>query len=97
MGRDQNVSSPMTKDYVDDERKILRILAQRYELKEELGKGAHGRIYSGRDKITKLPIAVKVVSFNLTLIIYIQMEKVHKNKSKFVREISLMKDMQKYG
>ncbi len=25
------------------------------------------------------------------------MEKVQKNKSKFVREISLMKDMQKYG
>jgi len=39
------------------------VLAQRYELKEELGRGAHGRIYSGRDKITKQVIAVKVVSY----------------------------------
>ena len=47
--------------YLDAERKVLRILCQRYELKEELGKGAHGRIFSGRDKISKLPIAVKIV------------------------------------
>jgi hypothetical protein len=61
MGKDSNMSM-LTKDYVDAEKKILRVLSQRYELKEELGKGAHGRIYSGRDKITKMPIAIKVVS-----------------------------------
>ena len=54
--------SMLTKDYVDVEKKILRVLSQRYELRDELGKGAHGRIYAGRDKITKQPIAVKVVS-----------------------------------
>lgn len=41
------------KEYVDPEKKVLRMLNQRYELREELGKGAHGRIYSGRDKLTK--------------------------------------------
>ena len=61
MGKDTNMSM-LTKDYVDVEKKILRVLSQRYELREELGKGAHGRIYAGRDKITKQPIAVKVVS-----------------------------------
>ena len=54
--------SMISKDYIDVEKKILSVLAQRYELREELGKGAHGRIYSGRDKVTKLPFAVKVVS-----------------------------------
>ena len=38
-----------------------RVINQRYELKEELGKGAHGRIYSGKDRVSKIPIAVKVV------------------------------------
>ena len=52
----------ISKDYIDPEKKILRVLSQRYELREELGKGAHGKIYSGRDKITKQLIAVKVVS-----------------------------------
>lgn len=40
-------------DYIDFEKDVPRVLNQRYELKEELGKGAHGRIYSGRDKISK--------------------------------------------
>ena len=50
---------------MDVDKKVLRLLNARYELKEELGRGAHGRIYSGRDKFTKQPIAVKIVSFNL--------------------------------
>ena len=87
--------SQLLKDYIDPEKKILRVLSQRYELKEELGKGAHGRIYSGKDKVTKFSIAVKVVRINALQ--KIQMEKLQKNKSKFIREISLMKDMQKYG
>ena len=37
------------------------MIGGRYELKEELGRGAHGRIYSGRDKITRHSIAVKLV------------------------------------
>jgi hypothetical protein len=44
MGKDSNMTM-LTKDYVDAEKKILRVLSQRYELREELGKGAHGRIY----------------------------------------------------
>ncbi len=87
--------SQLLKDYIDPEKKILRVLSQRYELKEELGKGAHGRIYSGKDKVTKFSIAVKVVRINALK--NKQMEKLQKNKSKFIREISLMKDMQKYG
>ena len=57
-----NTTQLISKDYVDPERKVLRLLNQRFELREELGKGAHGRIYSGRDKMTKQSIAVKVVS-----------------------------------
>lgn len=56
------MQSQINKEYVDVDRKVLRLLNQRYELKEELGKGAHGRIYSGRDKVTKQGIAVKIVS-----------------------------------
>jgi len=48
-----NILEPSLCDYVDSEKKIVRVLNYRYELKEELGKGAHGRIYSGRDKSTK--------------------------------------------
>ena len=51
-------------DYLDVEKQVPRLISARYELKEELGKGAHGRIYSGRDKVTKAPIAVKLVSVN---------------------------------
>jgi len=48
-----------------------------------LGKGAHGRIYLATDLVTKDRVAIKM------------MEKSSKNKSKFQREISLMKDMMK--
>lgn len=48
-----------------------------------LGKGAHGRIYLAVDLVTKDRVAIKL------------MEKSSKNKSKFQREISLMKDMMK--
>jgi hypothetical protein len=53
----------LAREYIDPEKKILRVLCQRYELKEELGKGAHGRIFSGKDKISRHPIAIKIVSF----------------------------------
>ena len=50
----------LTREYIDPEKKILRLLCQRYELKEELGKGAHGRIFSGKDKISRQSIAIKI-------------------------------------
>jgi serine/threonine protein kinase len=53
----------LAREYIDPEKKILRVLCQRYELKEELGKGAHGRIFSGKDKISRQPIAIKIVRF----------------------------------
>jgi hypothetical protein len=53
----------LAREYIDPEKKILRVLCQRYELKEELGKGAHGRIFSGKDKISRHPIAIKIVRF----------------------------------
>ena len=64
-------------------RKIPRILCERYELLDVLGKGAHGRIYLATDLVTHDKVAIKL------------MEKSSKNKSKFQREISLMKDMMK--
>lgn len=84
MGLNLGANIGLAREYIDPEKKILRVLCQRYELKEELGKGAHGRIFSGKDKISRQPIAIKI------------MEKISKNKSKFVREISLMKDMNKF-
>lgn len=53
----------LTREYIDPEKKILRVLCQRYELKEEVGKGAHGQIFSGKDKISRQPIAIKIVKF----------------------------------
>ena len=50
---------------------------------DEIGKGAHGRIYNATDLVTFDKVAIKL------------MEKSTKNKSKFHREISLMKDMMK--
>lgn len=70
-------------EYIDVMRKIPRILCERYELMEVLGKGAHGRIYLAVDLVTQDRVAIKL------------MEKSSKNKSKFQREISLMKDMMK--
>jgi len=64
-------------------RKIPRILCEWYELLDVIGKGAHGRIYLATDLVTKEKVAIKL------------MEKSSKNKSKFQREISLMKDMMK--
>jgi serine/threonine protein kinase len=58
-------------------------LCDRYELHDEIGKGAHGRIYNATDLVTFDKVAIKL------------MEKSTKNKSKFHREISLMKDMMK--
>jgi len=73
----------VNQEYIDVARKIPRILCERYELMDVLGKGAHGRIYLAIDLVTKDKVAIKL------------MEKSSKNKSKFQREISLMKDMMK--
>lgn len=70
-------------EFIDVVRKIPRILCERYELLDVLGKGAHGRIYLATDLVTHERVAIKL------------MEKSSKNKSKFQREISLMKDMMK--
>ena len=73
----------MNTEFIDVVRKIPRILCERYELLDVLGKGAHGRIYLATDLVTHERVAIKL------------MEKSSKNKSKFQREISLMKDMMK--
>lgn len=55
-------------------RKVPRILCERYELLDVLGKGAHGRIYLATDLVTHDRVAIKLVSFifiHLTLYIYI--------------------------
>ena len=46
-------------------RKIPRILCERYELHDVLGKGAHGRIYLATDLVTKDKVAIKMVSFSI--------------------------------
>ena len=43
-------------------RKIPRILCERYELLDVLGKGAHGRIYLATDLVTHDRVAIKLVS-----------------------------------
>lgn len=43
-------------------RKIPRILCERYELLDVLGKGAHGRIYLAVDLVTHDRVAIKLVS-----------------------------------
>ena len=61
--RDKKLDRQETTEYIDNEKKILKIINDRYKLKEELGKGAHGRIYSGRDLHTKQHVAIKVVIY----------------------------------
>lgn len=43
-------------------RKVPRILCERYELLDVLGKGAHGRIYLAVDLVTHDRVAIKLVS-----------------------------------
>ena len=43
-------------------RKVPRILCERYELLDVLGKGAHGRIYLATDLVTHDRVAIKLVS-----------------------------------
>jgi serine/threonine protein kinase len=52
-------------------RKIPRILCERYELLDILGKGAHGRIYLAIDLITHDRVAIKLVSNLFRFIYYI--------------------------
>ena len=49
-------------EYIDIMRKIPRILCERYELLDVLGKGAHGRIYLATDLVTHDRVAIKLVS-----------------------------------
>lgn len=50
-------------EYIDILRKVPRILCERYELFDVLGKGAHGRIYLATDLVTHERVAIKLVSF----------------------------------
>lgn len=49
-------------EYIDILRKVPRILCERYELFDVLGKGAHGRIYLATDLVTHERVAIKLVS-----------------------------------
>ena len=49
-------------EFIDVMRKIPRILCERYELLDVLGKGAHGRIYLAVDLVTQDRVAIKLVS-----------------------------------
>jgi len=49
-------------EFIDVMRKIPRILCERYELFDVLGKGAHGRIYLAVDLVTHDRVAIKLVS-----------------------------------
>ena len=49
-------------EYLDVMRKVPRILCERYELHDVLGKGAHGRIYLATDLVTHDRVAIKLVS-----------------------------------
>jgi|GEM_PF-4883610 len=51
-------------------RKIPRILCERYELFDVLGKGAHGRIYLAVDLVTHDRVAIKLVSNFSNLILF---------------------------
>ena len=48
-------------------RKVPRILCERYELMDVLGKGAHGRIYLATDLVTHERVAIKLVSILLKM------------------------------
>ena len=50
-------------EFYDEEKKIPKILNGKFEVKEELGKGAHGKIYLGKDKHSKMQVAIKLVIF----------------------------------
>jgi serine/threonine protein kinase len=50
-------------------RKVPRILCERYELLDVLGKGAHGRIYLAADLVTLDKVAIKLVSFHFYFIL----------------------------
>ncbi|CDW90051.1 protein kinase domain containing protein [Stylonychia lemnae] len=58
-------------------------IAKRYKLKKQAGQGAHGMVYLGKDLQTEMPIAVKLMARD------------KKHKQKFIREIQIMKDLQK--
>lgn len=56
----------MNSEFIDVQRKIPRILCERYELMDVLGKGAHGRIYLATDLVTHDRVAIKLVSLTFS-------------------------------
>ena len=62
--------SQLSDFYIDEVQKIPRLLNKRYSLVQQIGNGAHGRIYHGMDMVNKVEIAVKI------------MDRISKNKSK---------------
>ena len=60
----QNPSNEVNQnsEFIDIMRKVPRILCERYELMDVLGKGAHGRIYLATDLVTHDRVAIKLVS-----------------------------------
>jgi len=55
-------------EYIDEEKKVPRFLKDKYKLKKQIGHGAHGRIYLGKDLKSKQPVAIKIViAFSLTV------------------------------
>ena len=50
-------------------RTVPRILCERYELLDVLGKGAHGGIYLATDLVTLDKVAIKLVSFKFSYLI----------------------------
>ena len=62
LARDNSLPNKNSESYFDEKRKIPKsILQGRFELKAELGAGAHGKIFQGRDKHLKSNIAIKLV------------------------------------
>lgn len=57
-------------EYLDVARKVPRILAERYELLDVLGKGAHGRIYLATDLVTHERVAIKLVSNHFSCLFF---------------------------
>ena len=70
----QDTSNPSNEvnsnqEFIDIQRKVPRILCERYELFDVLGKGAHGRIYLAQDLVTHDKVAIKLVSYIMFLIL----------------------------
>jgi len=61
-------------EFIDIPRTVPRIICERYELLDVLGKGAHGRIYLAVDLVTHDRVAIKLVSFTFLFKLFIDGE-----------------------